>query len=54
MDPYAIIIKPQLTEKSMNAIDQNNELTFVVRKTANKAQIKAAFEEALRCESREG
>ena len=44
MDPYAIIIKPQLTEKSMNAIDQNNELTFVVKKTANKAQVKAAFE----------
>lgn len=44
MDPYAIIMKPQLTEKSMNAIDQNNELTFVVRKTANKAQVKAAFE----------
>ncbi|AEG18483.1 50S ribosomal protein L23 [Methanobacterium paludis] len=45
MDPYAIIIKPQLTEKSMNAIDQNNELTFVVRRTANRTQIKAAFEE---------
>ena len=45
MDPYAIIIKPQLTEKSMNAIDQNNELTFVVKRTANRSQIKSAFEE---------
>jgi large subunit ribosomal protein L23 len=45
MDPYNIIIKPQLTEKSMNAIDYNNELTFVVRRTANRSQIKLAFEE---------
>ena len=34
MDPYSIIIKPHLTEKSMNAIDKNNELTFVVRRTS--------------------
>ncbi|WP_321422074.1 50S ribosomal protein L23 [uncultured Methanobacterium sp.] len=45
MDPYNIIIKPQLTEKSMNAIDYKNELTFVVRRTAKKAQIKQAFQE---------
>jgi large subunit ribosomal protein L23 len=45
MDSYSIIEKPHLTEKSMNAIDQNNELTFKVRRTANKSQIKNAFEE---------
>jgi len=45
MDPYAIIVKPHLTEKSMNAIDQNNELTFVVLRKANKSQIKNAFED---------
>ena len=45
MDPYAIIIKPHLTEKSMNAIDQKNELTFAVRRTARKPEIKNAFEE---------
>lgn len=45
MDSYSIIEKPHLTEKSMNAIDQNNELTFTVRRTASKAQIKNAFEE---------
>lgn len=45
MDPYSIIKKPQLTEKSMNAIDQNNELTFVVLRTANKSDIKIAFED---------
>ncbi|MCE5214692.1 MAG: 50S ribosomal protein L23 [Methanobacterium sp.] len=45
MDSYSIIIKPHLTEKSMNAIDQNNELSFVVRRTASKSQIKTAFED---------
>lgn len=45
MDPYSIIKKPHLTEKSMNAIDQNNELTFVVLRTANKSDIKSAFED---------
>ncbi|HMK54124.1 MAG TPA: 50S ribosomal protein L23 [Methanobacteriaceae archaeon] len=45
MDPYSIIIKPHLTEKSMNAIDQNNELTFVIRRIADKAQVKSAIEE---------
>jgi len=45
MDPYAVIIKPHLTEKSMNAIDQNNELTFKVIRTARKSNIKNAFEE---------
>ena len=45
MDPYSIIIKPHLTEKSMNAIDQKNELTFAVRISARKSEIKNAFED---------
>lgn len=45
MDPYNILIKPQLTEKSMNAIDFKNELTFVVRRTATKPEIKRAFQQ---------
>ena len=45
MDPYAIIVKPHVTEKTMNLIDQNNELTFVVNREANKASIKNAFEQ---------
>ena len=44
MDLYSIIIKPHVTEKTMNLIDANNEITFVVRRTANKRQIKQAFE----------
>ena len=45
MDSYSIIIKPHVTEKTMNLIDMNNEITFVVNRKANKSQIKRAFEE---------
>ncbi|MEN4016972.1 MAG: 50S ribosomal protein L23 [Methanobacterium sp.] len=45
MDPYSIIKRPHLTEKTMNAIDQKNELTFVVQRTADKSQIRNAFED---------
>ena len=45
MDAYSIIIKPHVTEKTMNLIDENNEIAFVVRRSANKKQIKRAFEE---------
>ena len=45
MDSYSIIIKPHVTEKTMNLIDENNEIAFVVRRSANKMQIKKAFEE---------
>ena len=45
MDSYSIIIKPHVTEKTMNLIDMNNEITFVVNRKANKQQIKKAFEE---------
>ena len=44
MDPYAVIVKPHVTEKTMNAIDFNNELTFVVSRNSSKADIKKAFE----------
>ena len=45
MDSYSIIIKPHVTEKTMNLIDENNEITFIVRRSANKKQIKRAFED---------
>ena len=45
MDPYSIIVKPHITEKTMNLIDQNNELVFVVKRDSSKGEIKAAFEE---------
>ncbi len=45
MDPYSIILKPHVTEKSMNLIDQNNELTFIVSRNADRSSIKRAFED---------
>lgn len=45
MDVYSIIIKPHVTEKTMNMIDQNNELAFVVKRSSNKPTIKKAFEQ---------
>ncbi len=45
MDPYKVILKPHVTEKTMSLIDENNELTFIVGRDTNKSDIKAAFEE---------
>ena len=40
MDPYDIIFHPYVTEKTMNLMEKNNSLEFVVRRKANKKQIK--------------
>ena len=40
-----IIIRPIITEKSMHLTDDNNTVTFVVAKNANKTEIKLAVEE---------
>nr|WP_048060696.1 50S ribosomal protein L23 [Methanothermus fervidus] len=45
MDPHKILIRPHVTEKTMDLIDNNNELVFVVNRKSNKPKIKAAFEE---------
>ena len=44
MDPYDIIYHPFVTEKTMNFMEKNNALEFVVKRKANKKQIKAAIE----------
>ena len=46
MDPYEIILHPYVTEKSMDSIEKNNALEFVVNIKANKKQIKEAVERA--------
>ena len=45
MDPYKIIFHPFVTEKTMNFMEKNNALEFVVKRNANKIQIKKAVEE---------
>ncbi len=44
MDPYDIIFHPYVTEKTMNFMDKNNALEFIVRRNADKNTIKKAVE----------
>jgi large subunit ribosomal protein L23 len=44
MDPYDIIMYPFVTEKSMQHMEKNNALEFIVRRTANKSVIKRSVE----------
>ena len=44
MDPYDIIYHPYVTEKTMNLMEKNNALEFIVKRNANKATVKKAIE----------
>ena len=44
-DPYAIVLYPFVTEKSMGHMEKNNALEFVVKRNANKTIIKKAVEQ---------
>jgi len=43
-DPNEIIIRPVVTEASLEAVDEDNKLIFYVVRTANKNTIKWAVE----------
>jgi large subunit ribosomal protein L23 len=43
-DPWKILIYPHLAEKSMNLVEVENKLVFIVNKKADKKQIKEAIE----------
>ncbi|MEM7826885.1 MAG: 50S ribosomal protein L23 [Candidatus Aenigmatarchaeota archaeon] len=45
-DPWDILSFPLTTEKAISMIEKDNTLVFIVRKKANKIQIKNAFEKA--------
>lgn len=45
MDPFDIVLHPYVTEKSMNQMEKNNALEFIVKREANKAQIKKSVEQ---------
>ena len=45
MDPYDIIYHPFVTEKTMNLMEKNNALEFVVKRDADKQIIKKAVEQ---------
>ncbi|MEF8878901.1 MAG: 50S ribosomal protein L23 [Candidatus Thermoplasmatota archaeon] len=44
MDPYKIVFHPYVTEKTMDLMDNNNSLEFIVKRTATKKQVKYAVE----------
>lgn len=44
MEPYEIIVRPDVTEKSMKLVELENKLVFVVSLHANKNSVKEAVE----------
>lgn len=45
LDPYEIIHHPYVTEKTMDRLDNQNSIDFVVNIDANKPKIRWAIEE---------
>jgi len=45
MDPFKILIRPIITEKSIDRIEKENTLVFIVDIKATKQMIKRAVEE---------
>lgn len=45
MDLYKIVYHPFVTEKSMNQMEQNNALEFIVNRRSSKPEIKQAVEQ---------
>jgi len=43
-DVCSILVYPHLTEKSMNMVELENKLVFIVNKKAKKSEIKEAIE----------
>ena len=44
MDPFDVVLHPFVTEKSMNQMEKNNALEFIVKRNADKTQIKKSVE----------
>jgi large subunit ribosomal protein L23 len=45
LNPYDILIKPYVTEKTMLQIERENKIWFIVRDKSSKPEIKKAVEE---------
>lgn len=45
MDPYDVIIRPEMTEKAMKLVEFENKLIFIVAMKSTKHDIKRAIEE---------
>lgn len=44
MEPSKVLIRPHITEKTLNLMERNNVLTFIVDISATRKQIKEAVE----------
>lgn len=44
VNPHKVLLHPFVTEKTMNHMELENKLEFIVRNNATKNEIKAAFE----------
>lgn len=44
LEPHDILLHPYVTEKTMNKLDMENKIEFVVRRNANKTQVRWAVE----------
>lgn len=45
MKPHAVILYPLMTERSVNMIENENKLVFIVNRRANKPEIARAVRE---------
>lgn len=45
MEPYDVIIRPEMTEKAMKLVEYENKLIFIVSIKSNKNDIKRAIEQ---------
>ena len=43
-EPYDVLVRPVVTEKSTDQADRSNEYTFIVANSANKHEVAAAVE----------
>ena len=44
IDPHEVVFYPLMTERSMNMIENENKLIFIVNRKANKKDISSAVE----------
>mgnify|MGYP000288812661 CR=1 FL=1 len=44
MNPYSVIIQPYVTEKGVRLVEDENKIVFIVRRGADKEDIRKAVE----------
>ena len=47
-NPWKVLMYPHLAEKSMNMVEMENKLVFIVNRKANKAEVKEAVEKGFK------